>query len=84
MSTLDEKNLIERTQAGNPEAFSPLVEKYHHHELPIKVIAVAHGESPHFGLSHLKDHVPKLIVVDGGLAYQDFPFVDRTVKFGLV
>ena len=30
------------------------------------VIAVAHGESPHFGISHLKDHVPKLIVVDGG------------------
>lgn len=32
---------------------------------PFGVIAVAHGASPHFGLSHLKDHVPKLIVVDG-------------------
>ena len=29
MLTLDEKHLIERTQAGDPEAFSPLVEKYH-------------------------------------------------------
>ena len=29
MLTFDEKHLIERTQAGDPEAFSPLVEKYH-------------------------------------------------------
>ena len=28
MLTFDEKHLIERTQAGDPEAFSPLVEKY--------------------------------------------------------
>ena len=33
---------------------------------PFGVIGVAHGESPHFQLSHLKDHMPKLIVVDGG------------------
>ena len=50
---------------------------------PFGVIAVTHGESPHFGVSHLKDHVPKLIVVDGR-AYQDFPFVDWTVKFGFL
>ncbi|MYA58819.1 sigma-70 family RNA polymerase sigma factor [Candidatus Poribacteria bacterium] len=29
MLTLDEKHLIECTQAGDPEAFSPLVDKYH-------------------------------------------------------
>lgn len=28
MLTFDEKHLIERTQAGDPEAFSPLVERY--------------------------------------------------------
>ena len=28
MLTFDEKHLIERTQAGDPEAFSPLVKKY--------------------------------------------------------
>ena len=29
MLTLDEKHLITRTQSGDPEAFTPLVEKYH-------------------------------------------------------
>jgi DNA-directed RNA polymerase specialized sigma24 family protein len=55
LSTLDEKNLIERTQAGNPEAFSPLVEKYHHHELPIKVIACRLKRSEGTIKTHLRN-----------------------------